>query len=384
MEDNNIIIGSFCSTAEKDTYVYPKEIPGYKSPEPQILKEDNQQFNFVYDPIVYSIEYNLDGGEIDTDLKSSYTVEDDSYTPPIPSKKDCVFNGWEPKSIPAGSIGNVNFVATWKALPILKTGKELNEIFNSLANGKENILGFRIVNDIASTPVDISSTVTPIYAFYDSGIINLVCEDAIHCNEDMSHAFEGLTLLSDISCFSYFVAVDQMDCNSMFKDCTALSDVQSTEYWNIDKSFKDITDAFLNTSALVAGRTPNWYNWKVNIQYVSSSGKVLKDITENHKPGEVIYPSNIEGYKCNINSIAIDSPDKIYTFIYTPIEYEIRYNLNEGTLPFAKNSYNIEEEDFYPAKPVRDGYTFTNWEPEYIPSGSTGNYNFIANYTPNN
>ena len=51
---------------------------------------------------------------------------------------------------------------------------------------------------------------------------------------------------------------------------------------------------------------------------------------------------------------------------------------------FAKTNYNIEEEDFYPAKPVKDGYTFTNWDPEYIPSGSTGNYNFIANYAPNN
>ena len=382
MEDN-MIIGSFCSTAEKDTYVYPKEIPGYKAPEPQILKEDNQQFEFVYTPIVYNINYNLDGGSVE-ELKSSYTVEDDSYTPPVPTRKGFVFNAWEPKSIPAGSIGDINFTATWKALPILKTGKELNEIFNSLANGKENILGFQIVDYTVENCVDISSTITPIYAFYDSGIIYLACEDAIHCNEDMSHAFEGMSLLSDISYFSYLVAADGMDCNSMFKDCIALSDVQSTEYWNVDKAFGDITDAFLNTSALESGRTPNWYIWNVNIQYVSSTGKILKEVHENKKPGEVVYPSSFEGYKCNTPSININSSDKIYTFIYTPIEYEIRYSLDEGILPFSKTVYNIEEEDFYPAKPVKDGYTFTNWDPEYIPSGSTGNYNFIANYTPNN
>ena len=382
MEDN-MIIGSFCSTAEKDTYVYPKEIPGYKAPEPQILKEDNQQFEFVYTPIVYNINYNLDGGSVE-ELKSSYTVEDDSYTPPVPTRKGFVFNAWEPKSIPAGSIGDINFTATWKALPILKTGKELNEIFNSLANGKENILGFQIVDYTVENCVDISSTITPIYAFYDSGIIYLACEDAIHCNEDMSHAFEGMSLLSDISYFSYLVAADGMDCNSMFKDCIALSDVQSTEYWNVDKAFGDITDAFLNTSALESGRTPNWYIWNVNIQYISSTGKILKEVHENKKPGEVVYPSSFEGYKCNTPSININSSDKIYTFIYTPIEYEIRYSLDEGILPFSKTVYNIEEEDFYPAKPVKDGYTFTNWDPEYIPSGSTGNYNFIANYTPNN
>ena len=175
-----------------------------------------------------------------------------------------------------------------------------------------------------------------------------------------------------------------MNCNSMFKDCIALSDVQSVEYWNNDKTFGDITDAFLNTSALDANRTPNWYIWNVNIKYISSSGKTLKDTHVNKKPGEIVYPISIDGYKCNTNSIIIDSYDNIYTFIYTPIEYEIRYSLDNGILPFAKYNYNIEEEDFYPAKPVKDGYTFTNWDPEYIPSGSTGNYNFIANYAPNN
>ena len=383
MEDNNIVIGSFCSTAEKDTYVYPKEIPGYIAPEPQILKEDNQQFNFIYTPIEYSIGYNLDGGEIDVDLKSSYTIEDDTYTPPIPTRKDFVFNGWEPKSIPAGTIGDINFTATWKSLPILKTGTELNKIFETIAGSKDNILGFRIV-DYIDNCVDISSTITPIYASYDDGIINLACEDAIHCNDDMSHAFEGFSSLYDISCFSYFVAANGMNCNSMFKDCIALSDVQSVEYWNNDKTFGDITDAFLNTSALDANRTPNWYIWNVNIKYISSSGKILKDTHVNKKPGEIVYHISIDGYKCNTNSIIIDSYDNIYTFIYTPIEYEIRYSLDNGVLPFAKTNYNIEEEDFYPAKPVKDGYTFTNWDPEYIPSGSTGNYNFIANYAPNN
>ena len=201
MEDNNIVIGSFCSTAEKDTYVYPKEIPGYVAPEPQILKEDNQRFNFIYTPIEYSIGYNLDGGEIDVDLKSSYTIEDDTYIPPIPTRKDFVFNGWEPKSIPAGTIGDINFTATWKSLPILKTGTELNKIFETIAGSKDNILGFRIV-DYIDNCVDISSTITPIYASYDDGIINLAGKYTMNSLVEIDYnKFEEIFKINFFGCY---------------------------------------------------------------------------------------------------------------------------------------------------------------------------------------
>ena len=73
-----------------------------------------------------------------------------------------------------------------------------------------------------------------------------------------------------------------------------------------------------------------------------------------------------------------------FKFIFIFPTFFVSFLVKFILLPFSKTNYNIEEEDFYPAKPVKDGYTFTNWDPEYIPSGSTGNYNFIANYAPNN
>lgn len=389
MENN--VIGKFCSSAEKDTIIYPKEIPGYTAPDGQILTEDNQQFNFIYTPIEYDITYDLNGGTINEDLKSLYTIEDTEYIPPVPTKKNYVFDGWTPKTIPAHTIGNIHFVASWKALPVLKTGKELNDIFNAIANGKENILGFKIKNHIddATIPnaysyVNISSSDTPIYAFFDSGVIYLICEDAIHCNSDMSSAFEGMSSLIDIDNFESIVAENNMNLNSAFKNCRSLSDVQSLEYWDYEKSFGDITDCFLGTNALDAGRTPSWYIWEVNIKYISSTGKVLKIDTANKRPGEVVYPIGFDGYKAETVSNIINEKDTIYTFVYTPIEYSIRYNLNGGTLQFAKTTYNIEENNFYPAEPVKDGYKFTSWDPEYIPSGNTGNYNFIANYILDN
>ena len=112
MEDNNIVIGSFCSTAEKDTYVYPKEIPGYVAPEPQILKEDNQQFNFIYTPIEYEIRYSLDNGVLPF-AKTNYNIEDEDFYPAKPVKDGYTFTNWDPEYIPSGSTGNYNFIANY-------------------------------------------------------------------------------------------------------------------------------------------------------------------------------------------------------------------------------------------------------------------------------
>ena len=50
MEDNNIVIGSFCSTAEKDTYVYPKEIPGYVTDYLTRLDINQEKRVYQYNP----------------------------------------------------------------------------------------------------------------------------------------------------------------------------------------------------------------------------------------------------------------------------------------------------------------------------------------------
>ena len=60
----------------------------------------------------YSINYNLNGGNIDNP-KTSYTVEENIILQ-TPTRKGYIFNGWtEGNSIPKGSIGNKTFTANW-------------------------------------------------------------------------------------------------------------------------------------------------------------------------------------------------------------------------------------------------------------------------------
>lgn len=378
---NNSIIGKFCSVAKEGTIILPKEIPGYIAPEGQILKEDGQKFNFIYTPIKYNIQYELNGGSLD-EHKDFYTIEDEDYIPSDPIKEDNIFIGWNPAKIFKGSIGDVKFVSNWKSNAILLPGKELNEAINKLANGKENILA---IQEGQGTPsggyIDISSTSEPIYASFSQGVLFIYCESDIWCNQDMSEAFKGFTLLTDINFLFSWRCKENTNICSLFEDCSMLSDVSPINGWGNGKFDKNkFTLAFKGTQANETGRVPSWYRYEVKISYKSSTGVELDSMTGNRIPNEVIYAKSIKGYTPITKSIEIDSCDKEYTFEYSPIVYNISYETSGGELQYPKKTYTIEDETYYPPEPIKSGFKFIGWNPEYISNGDYGNVSFVASY----
>jgi hypothetical protein len=94
-----------------DSIIYPKIINGYAQVTPSItITDDNLTYTFIYDPIVYNITYELDGGSL-TNPKTSYIIEDETYIPPSPIKEGYTFNSWSPSRITHGDYGNVIFIA---------------------------------------------------------------------------------------------------------------------------------------------------------------------------------------------------------------------------------------------------------------------------------
>lgn len=78
-------------------------------------------------PIVYSITYDyLYDGTFSTDVKKTYTIEDETFSLPIPTRPNFSFVGWHTKEstewtkedivtqVKSGSIGNKTFYAEWK------------------------------------------------------------------------------------------------------------------------------------------------------------------------------------------------------------------------------------------------------------------------------
>ena len=387
------LIGKYVALAKKGTIIIPKEIPGYISPEGQILEEEGQKFQFHYTPINYNISYNLDGGELDNP-KTSYTVEEE-YIPGIPTKENYKFKYWTPEKINKGTIGDFIFKANWEPYAILKTGAELNQILDDLANGKEHIFAFQRVyerpiaiidgiNDDGSPKIinnyaNVSCTDNDIIFAYNEGIIYVYSKENIYCNLDMSGAFEGLTLLRNINCFRDWICKEGTDISRLFKDCSLLGDTIAVEEW-ANGNFSNYSEAFKGTSALEAGRVPVWYRWQVIVNNISFTGKLISSIEIDTIPDSIIFANSEEGYNAITKEIIIDNPDIEYSFTYEPIKYEIRYSTDGGILENPKTQYTIEDETYYPPEPIKEGYKFIGWDPECINEGQIGNVSFIAKY----
>ena len=389
------VIGKFCALGKKDTLVYPKNIPGYTSPEPQPLTEDKQQLKFIYTPIKYNIFYELDGGyyTVDNCLKDTFTVEDPEFIPPSPNKHDCVFTGWKIERVSSGEelksiygIGDVKVTATWRDNAILASGDVLHAHLKSLAGGDVNrIMAIQQSPSlIESDYMNLSCTSTPILARFDSGIVYIYCQYDIYCNEDMARAFKDFMILRDISALRNFICKKDSIITELFAGCVLLSDLAPVEYW-AEGQFKDYTDAFKGTAALSSGRVPRWYRWSVRVNYMSSIGTILDTSERDLIPGDTIYPKSFSGYTAFTKSIEIDSPDKEYTFIYAPIEYKISYIVDSSltSVPEAKETYTVEDVGYYPPNLYKEGYTFSGWAPECIHAGDQGDVTFIASFYKN-
>ena len=389
------VIGKFCALGKKDTLVYPKSIPGYTSPEPQPLTEDKQQLKFIYTPIKYNIFYELDGGyyTVDNCPKDTFTVEDPEFIPPSPNKHDCVFTGWKIERVSSGEelksiygIGDVKVTATWRDNAILASGDVLHAHLKSLAGGDVNrIMAIQQSPSlIESDYMNLSCTSTPILARFDSGIVYIYCQYDIYCNEDMARAFKDFMILRDISALRNFICKKDTIITELFAGCVLLSDLAPVEYW-AEGQFKDYTDAFKGTAALSSERVPGWYRWSVRVNYMSSTGTILDTSERDLIPGDTIYPKSFSGYTAFTKSIEIDSPDKEYTFIYTPIEYKISYIVDSSltSVPEAKETYTVEDVGYYPPDLYKEGYTFSGWAPECIHAGDQGDVTFIASFYKN-
>ena len=389
------VIGKFCALGKKDTLVYPKNIPGYTSPEPQPLTEDKQQLKFIYTPIKYNIFYELDGGyyTVDNCPKDTFTVEDPEFIPPSPNKHDCVFTGWKIERVSSGEelksiygIGDVKVTATWRDNAILASGDVLHAHLKSLAGGDVNhIMAIQQSPSlIESDYMNLSCTSTPILARFDYGIVYIYCQYDIYCNENMARAFKDFMILRDISALRNFICKKDTIIIELFAGCVLLSDLAPVEYW-AEGQFKDYTDAFKGTAALSSGRVPGWYRWSVRVNYMSSTGTILDTSDRDLIPGDTIYPKSFSGYIAFTKSIEIDSPDKEYTFIYTPIEYKISYIVDSSlaSVPEAKETYTVEDVGYYPPNLYKEGYTFSGWAPECIHAGDQGDVTFIASFYKN-
>ena len=95
-------------------------------------------------PVIYTITYNLAGGNVATDNLTTYNIESDAITLVNPTKDGYNFTGWtgtdlsEPVmtvTIAAGSTGNREYTATWAANQLTMANNDSNGDAIGLASG---------------------------------------------------------------------------------------------------------------------------------------------------------------------------------------------------------------------------------------------------------
>ena len=101
-----------------------------------------------------------------------------------------------------------------------------------------------------------------------------------------------------------------------------------------------------------------------------------------------------EEYSVNIIILAGHTGNMTFIAEWRPIDYNISYNLEGGSLPNGTSNpgtYNPDTATFTLNNPIRTGYTFAGWTWEgqstptmsvSIPQGSIGDKSYTANWTP--
>ena len=303
----------------------------------------DKNFTANWEPIVYNITYELEGGRLDQSNYSTYTVETGSFTLINPSKKGYTFKGWilndettpyKMVEIQKGSIGDRVYTAIWQSTEY--------EITYNLKGGK-------------------LKKSNPTYYYEDTPTFTL------NNPKKDGYKFKGWTGSNGD---------------------TPKKEVTIKEGSTGNKEFK-----------------AHWEPKEYDISYDLAGGKVsynpstytIKSKTiDLNKPEKSGY--NFKGWtgsngKTPERSVSIyngSTGDKNYKAHWEPVSFSISYELNGGYFAQGnKEEYSVETDTFMLNNPTRDGYIFAGWTGSNgnipninvsVPKGSTGALVFKANW----
>ncbi len=321
--------------------------------------ENERNFKLTKDvsvsPVVttntYTIDYDLAGGEITNKNPDTYTVETERFTLNNPTKKGYTFAGWSGSNgttpsttvtVETGTTGKLSYTANWS--------KDTYKITYNLNDGK------------VSTANPSTYTVT---------------DDAITLNNPSKtgYTFTGWTGSNG---------------DTPQKTVSIEKGSVGDKTYNANYTANKYTVIFNKNSDKATGDMDSESFTYDNIKTLSSntfkrSGYKFASWNTKEDGKGTSYADN-----SSVSNLSSTDGDTVNLYaIWTRDEYTINYNLNGGSLSGEKTSYNVDDNDLTLPIPAKNGYTFNGWTDDAgnkvttIPSGSTGNKTFNANWTLN-
>ena len=375
--------------------------------------------------ITYNINYNSDGGELETGVTNpnTYTVEDDDITLINPTKEGYTFKGWTGTdlsektmtvTIQTGSIGDREYTAHWTPIEYtitydldggeLETGVtnpdtytiESNDItLNNPVREGYTFLGWTGSNGTTPTNVLIptGSTGNKTYkanykidrhtAIFDSNLGEDAVPETItkDYNEELGtlpttsrrgYIFEGwFTGKTDGTKISSTTKMPPYN-PTYYAHWTPITYTMRFNSNGGEGTMSDEVISYGTSKAL----TDNAFT-KEGYTFAGWNSKADGTGTNYINKQEVFNLTDVDGTVFNLYAV------------WTKDEYIISYNLDGGQVTNPVTTYSIDTEDFNLVNPTKAGYTFTGWtgsngtveeETVTIVKGTTGNKEYTAHY----
>lgn len=368
----------------------------------------DKTFTAVWTPVDYQINYILDGGyyEGSDNARTSYNIETDTYTLPIPHKAGHSFATWQDSSgeISKGSHGEKTFTATWTINSYILT-------FNT--NGGSVLSDIeQVFNSDVTVPETNKDGYTFAAWYEDSGFGNL-------WNGKMPAGNKTLFARWTVNQYNVFFVENGGQDISDYSDTdfgTALPEVQRTGFthsgwYRDDGTFEDELETVPAEDVTVYAKwTRNRYNITFNAN--SSDGVVWDSETINYvdqatynleyeedlldiafRPGYEFagWFDNSEGL--GLELITVPAEDKTIYSKWNIILYHITFFDNEGSSPYGETGYDFtcESPEIPIPDAVRTGYIFSGWfsdaefqVPAEVPlsANSYGDRDYYARWSP--
>ena len=165
-----------------------------------------------WNPVTYTITYNLNGGTNAVQNPSTYTVKSSTITFATPTRMGYIFKGWNQSSIAKGSTGDKTITAQWEAIftisgntitGLTTAGKRLTkiEIPNEIDDVAITIIGDCAFSGCSGlTSITIPNSVTSIgsSAFYGcTGLTSATIPDSVTSIGD--YAFYNCSSLTSVT-----------------------------------------------------------------------------------------------------------------------------------------------------------------------------------------
>lgn len=373
-----------------------------------------------YTPIYYNITYSLDGGMVEVENRTSYTIED-IFTLNNPQKEGYEFDGWTcsqlliDKQITCTIVnknGDLHFIANYKPITytitlnagdgsvnptfvkvefnanyLLPVAEKSGYNFAYWANSENVQMTDGLGNSLSVYKVVGHSTFTAVYTPKEY-VITLDAKGGSLPSLTASVKYDNHYTLQVPTKDNYlFIGYYDSENNQV----TNASGQSLSPYKVLGNStyYARYEGALVYVTYDANGGVVNGIQ-TFTVRYGNEYG-TLSTATKNGYEFEGWYKDELLTQKITSNSVVSDGNAHFLYANYTPITYNIDYVLGSGgSMPSGNPySYTIETPDVTLTDASRDGYKFIGWvggdyetatKNAVITQGSTGDLTFTAVY----